>query len=366
MARLVIWISLAFLIYVYFGYPLVLSVWRRFAARPVRKGFWEPTVSILIAAHNERDTIERKILNCLQLDYPPEKLQIVIALDAPTDGTDAIAGAYESDQVRIVNLRRHVGKSGALNHAVAASRGAILVFSDARQRLDRGAIRELVANLHDPDVGSVSGELVLMDERGNEASDGLGIYWRYEKWMRAREAEIHSMMGATGAIYAIRRELYRRIPADTILDDVYIPMRIVLRGQRAVFDGAARAYDHVSATPEIEYGRKVRTLMGNFQLLAQMPALLSPMRNPVWVQFMSHKVARLFVPYVLLVLLAANLFEREGPYAWLLAAQSIWYFLTVAGRLLSRPDPMSHSVSHSVSQSVSQAVAAIPIDGGQQ
>ena len=339
MAHLSIWSSLAFLLYVHLGYPLVLYVWRRLAARPVKKGFWEPTVSILIAVHNERATIEQKLLNCLQLDYPLEKLQVVVALDGPTDGTDAIVARYQGETVRAVALSQHQGKSGALNHAVAASSGEILVFADARQLFDRGALRQLVANFCDPEVGSASGELVLLDENGREASDGLGIYWRYEKWMRALEAEIHSMMGATGAIYAIRREFYQPLPPDTILDDVVVPMGIVLRGKRAVFDGAARAYDRISASPEIEYGRKVRTLMGNFQILTTMPALLSPVHNPVWLQFMSHKVARLLVPYFLVVLFVANAFALERPYLWLFAAQSCWYLMAAAGVFLSRQVP---------------------------
>lgn len=335
MAHFLIWSSLAFLVYVHFGYPLVLFVWRRLAARPVKKGYWEPTVSILIAAHNERDTIEAKLLNCLQLDYPPEKLQIVVALDAPTDGTDVIVAGYDSARVSSVTLLQHKGKAGALNHAVVAARGEILVFADARQSFERGALRELVTNFRDPEVGCASGELVLLDEDGREASDSLGIYWRYEKWMRAQESEIHSMLGATGAIYAIRRELYKPMRSDTILDDMAIPMNIVLCGKRAVFDGAAHAYDRVSASPEIEYGRKVRTLMGNFQLLARMPALLSPFHNPVWMQFMSHKVARLLVPYFLVVLFIANMFAH-GAYLWLFVAQCSWYLLTFVGSFLSR------------------------------
>ena len=351
MAHLLIWSSLAFLLYVHFGYPLLLDLWRRVAGRPVKKGFWEPTVSILIAVHNERHTIEAKLLNCLQLDYPDDKLQIVVALDAPTDGTDAIVAGFDcgvlsSEMVSVVKLDQHKGKAGALNHAVVAARGEILVFADARQSFDHSALRELVANFHDPQVGCASGELILLDDDGREASDGMGIYWRYEKWMRAQESEIHSMLGATGAIYAIRRELYKPMRPDTILDDMAIPMSIVLGGQRAVFDGAAHAYDRVSASPEIEYGRKVRTLMGNFQLLARMPALLSPFHNPVWLQFMSHKVARLLVPYALVILFVANMFAH-GAYVWLFAAQCAWYFLTGVGSLLSRWSPARDAVAMS-------------------
>jgi cellulose synthase/poly-beta-1,6-N-acetylglucosamine synthase-like glycosyltransferase len=342
MAHLLIWSSLAFLLYVHFGYPLLLDLWRRVAARPVKKGFWEPTVSILIAVHNEKDTIEAKLLNCLQLDYPDEKLQIVVALDAPTDGTDAIVAGFHgisSEMVSVVKLAQHKGKAGALNHALMTARGEILVFADARQSFEHSALRELVANFHDPEVGCASGELILLDENDREASDGMGIYWRYEKWMRAQESEIHSMLGATGAIYAIRRELYKPMRPDTILDDMAVPLSIVLGGQRAVFDGAAHAFDRVSASPEIEYGRKVRTLMGNFQLLARMPALLSPFHNPVWLQFMSHKVARLLVPYALVILFVANMFAH-GAYVWLFAAQCAWYFLAGLGSLLSRWSPL--------------------------
>jgi biofilm PGA synthesis N-glycosyltransferase PgaC len=336
MAHFLIWSSLAFLVYVHFGYPLLLNVWRRLAGRPVKKGFWEPTVSILIAVHNERDTIEAKLLNCLGLDYPLEKLQVVVVLDAPTDGTDAVFAGHDTGTVSVVTLSERKGKAGALNHAVPAARGEILVFADARQLFDRGALRELVANFHDPDVGCASGELVLLDENGREATDGMGIYWRYEKWMRAQEAEIHSMLGATGAIYAIRRKFYKPMRSDTILDDMAVPMNIVLCGKRAVFDGAAHAYDRVSASPEIEYGRKVRTLMGNYQLLARMPGLLSPIHNPVWLQFFSHKVARLLVPYALVVLFVANMFALNGPYLALFAAQCSWYLLAGVGGFLSR------------------------------
>jgi len=340
MAHIIIWISLAFLLYVHIGYPLVLLMWRRIAPRPVNKGFCEPSVSILIAARNERDRIEAKIANCLQLDYPQEKLQVLLALDAPSDGTDEVAWKYADKVVNVLSFSQHKGKAGTLNLAAAAAKGDILVFADARQQFDRRALRELVANFHDPSIGAVSGELMLMDENGLEAADGVGLYWRYEKWIRAQEAEIHSIMGATGSIYAIRRELYTPIPLDTILDDVAIPMSIVLRGKRAVFDGSARAYDRLSASLELEYRRKIRTLTGNYQVLARMPALMSPLHNPVWLQFISHKVGRLLVPYFLVLLFVTNLFALSGAYLALFCLQSAWYMMACAGSLLSRRTPV--------------------------
>ena len=176
------------------------------------------------------------------------------------------------------------------------------------------AIRELAGNFADDTVGAATGELLLLDRSQGEAKSDVGIYWRYEKAIRSLETEIHSVLGATGAIYAIRRELYRDIPEDTLLDDVLIPMRIVLGGKRAVFDTAAKAYDEVACCPQAEYGRKVRTLAGNYQLLTQMPHLLIPGVNPVFFQFISHKAGRLLVPYALVALFASNLFLLHGFY----------------------------------------------------
>ncbi|HEY3127936.1 MAG TPA: glycosyltransferase family 2 protein [Acidobacteriota bacterium] len=335
MAEPIFWTSFVFIAYIYFGYPVLLILWRRLARRTVRKAYWEPSVSLVIAAHNERDNIERKIANCLDSDYPRDRMQIIVSLDAPTDGTESLAQRYANRrEVEIIYSRLRKGKVAAINAAVKKAEGQILVFGDARQRLDTNAIRELVANFQDSSVGAVTGELILLDENGKEANDGIGVYWRYEKWLRAMEVEIHSMIGATGAIYAIRRELFKELPEDTILDDVAIPLRALLAGKRTIFDPAARAYD-VECTPEMEYRRKVRTLMGNYQLLAQMPELLLPSRNPLFMQFLSHKVGRLFVPYFLAALFLANLFLLSGFYLVFFVLQITWYFLACVGSIVS-------------------------------
>ena len=159
------------------------------------------------------------------------------------------------------------GKAGALNRAMRRATGEIVVFADVRQSFDPKAIRELVANFADAQVGAVSGELLLMDESRQEATTDVGLYWRYEKALRSLESDVHSIAGATGAIYAIRRELYEELPENTLLDDVLTPMRIVLKGKRTVFDPDAKAYDTVACCPLAEYGRKVRTLTGNYQLV---------------------------------------------------------------------------------------------------
>jgi cellulose synthase/poly-beta-1,6-N-acetylglucosamine synthase-like glycosyltransferase len=334
--ELLFWFSLIFVAYVYFGYPLALAVFRRIAARPVKKAYGEPSVSIVIAAHNERLRIEKKLWNCLELDYPRHKLQIVVGLDGPTDGTEVIVRQYMPRGVELVHMKEHRGKASALNCAMERATGQIVVFTDVRQKFDRAALRELVANFSDKTVGAVSGELILMDGSNNESKSDVGLYWRYEKLIRSMESDIHSVAGATGAIYAIRRELYQVLPENTLVDDVLVPMRIVFGGKRVVLDATAKAYDVVACCPMAESGRKVRTLAGNYQLIMQLPQLLLPWRNPIFFQFISHKLGRLLVPYALIALLVSNLCLLHGIYAWFLGFQGVWYVFACVGYLQSR------------------------------
>ena len=342
-AKVTFWLSLAAVAYVYFGYPLLLLAWRRLANRPVARGPWEPRVTIVIAAHNEAACIGAKIRNCLGLEYPAGKLRLVLSLDGPTDGTERIVESFgDEPRLRVVHSEEQRGKAAALNAALPLADGEVVVFADARQRLDTDAIRHLVADLADPSVGVAGGELLLADA-DDGAADGVGLYWRYEKLLRRLESDIHSMLGASGALYAIRRELLAPIPDDTILDDMLIPLRAVLAGQRVVFEPRAQAFDK-ACHPAREYRRKVRTLAGNYQLLTQMPALLDPRRNPVFLQFVSHKLGRLVVPYFLVLLLASSAFlalTRGGIYALAFWAQAAVYLLALAGSLAAgRSDDM--------------------------
>jgi cellulose synthase/poly-beta-1,6-N-acetylglucosamine synthase-like glycosyltransferase len=266
-----------------------------------------------------------------------------VSLDAPTDGTDAAVLKYAEQGVDVVYCPVRRGKAEALNCGVAVARGEIVMFADAEQRLERSAVRELVANFADESVGAVSGALVLLDAQAKEASDGVGLYWRYEKKLRAMESDIHSVPGATGAIYAIRRELFTPLPTGTILDDVVVPMRIVLGGKRAIFDPSARAYGAVTQTPDMEYEKKKRTLTGNYQLFAEMPELLVPWHNPIFVQLMSHKVGRLIVPYCLAVLFISNLFLLDGLYRVALVIQVTWYIMACVGWFVSQRGEVSRA-----------------------
>jgi biofilm PGA synthesis N-glycosyltransferase PgaC len=335
MAETVLWLSLLCIIYVYVGYPLVLMTWRRVMRRKVDKHAWEPAVSLIIAMHNEEHNVRPKLRNCFEMDYPAGRLQIIISLDAPTDGTEALVRQYQDQGVEIISSPIRRGKAAALNSAMTIARGEIVLFADARQLFDSQAVRELVANFADPSVGAVSGELLLLDQDGRQSKNAVGLYWRYEKALRGMESDIHSVPGTTGAIYAIRRNLFTPLPPNTVLDDVVTPLRIVLAGKRAVFDSAARAYDSVTESPEVEYQKKRRTLMGNYDLLTEMPELLLPWRNPIFIQFVSHKLGRLIVPYCLAALFVSNFFILHGLYLTLLAGQMLFYLLACAGWLIS-------------------------------
>ncbi len=340
MMAAIFWLATAVVLYVYVGYPVLLLAWSRLRPRPVHPHASEPPVSVVLAVRDEAEALERKIANLRSLDYPAALMQIVVV----SDGHHRQTAAVLRRNVGVVDALfvRRGGKAQALNAGVEAARYDILVFADVRQRFDRQALHGLVAPLADPTVGGVSGELMLDAEMGEGSADigeGMGGYWRYEKWLRRQESAIGSTMGATGAIYALRKALWRPLPADTILDDVLAPMRAVLAASRVVFSSEALAFDPV-APSGVELRRKIRTLAGNYQILRLEPRLLNPFRNPVWIQFMSHKVGRLLVPYALMALLIASaLLTTTSPfYALAFVAQLVFYALAAYGAYLSRRD----------------------------
>ncbi|MBZ0166596.1 MAG: glycosyltransferase family 2 protein, partial [Candidatus Omnitrophica bacterium] len=246
------WCSLFLVVYCYALYPLALAVVASLSDRRVAKKECLPGVSVVISVWNEEDVIEAKLRNFLALDYPADKFEILIGSDGSTDRTNEIVKSIGDERVTLIENTERRGKMATLNTLVARARNEVVVFTDARQVFERNAIKELVANFHDPHVGCVSGELMFSQKEGATAR-GINLYWNYEKFMRDRESRIHSMLGATGAIYAIRRELYPTVPEDIVLDDVYVPLKIVAEGYRAIFDGSARAYDEVADSPREEY-----------------------------------------------------------------------------------------------------------------
>jgi biofilm PGA synthesis N-glycosyltransferase PgaC len=336
--KILFWLSLLFILYTYIGYPLILWVGVKIRVMPVQKRYHEPFVSMVIAAFNEDKFIKRKIENSLDSDYPKDKLEMIIVSDGSNDGTNDIIKGFQTRGIKVLSYPERRGKPTALNLGVAEARGEIVFFTDARQILDKNSIRELVANFSDPQIGAVSGELMLISEDNNVSSEGMGLYWKIEKWMREKESQIHSMLGATGAIYAIRKSIFSPIPYETILDDMLIPLRGVLKGYRATFDRSAKAYDISTRDLGEESKRKVRTLGGNFQLIKLEPRLMAPFSNPVFFQFVSHKVFRLIVPFAMGLCFLTNLFLSSTFYILTLIVQCLFYL----GAILAPWAPENH------------------------
>jgi cellulose synthase/poly-beta-1,6-N-acetylglucosamine synthase-like glycosyltransferase len=339
------WISALIVGYVYVGYPCLLAVWARLVDRQPRlsafdDGRW-PSISIIIAARNEARRLPERVKNLLDQAYPGPQ-EIIVISDGSTD-RPGVALAEFGSAVRLIQLPAG-GKPLALNAGVANATGDVLVFADARQRFAPGALAALVSNLSDPRIGGATGELLLdceeQDPVDTRVGEGIGLYWKYEKWMRRNESRVWSTLGATGAIYALKRICWTPLPSGTLLDDVLEPMRAVLSGYRIVFDDRAIAYDRASADAAAESRRKTRTLAGNYQILAQEPRLLLPIVNPVWLQYASHKIGRLLAPWALVGLFASSLTLARGNtlFAVPLFAQGIFYGLALAGAIFQQSE----------------------------
>jgi poly-beta-1,6-N-acetyl-D-glucosamine synthase len=333
MSVIVFWLAVGLLAYAYLGYPLLILAWATFRPRRHRECESEPPVSLLVVAHNERVAIGAKIRNCLSIDYPKDRLQIIVASDGSSDDTVRIARSFESQGIDVVAFGRHCGKAAVLNHVVPQLRGEIVMLADARQRVDAAALRTLVRPFADPHVGAVSGELMLNENAASCVGGGVGFYWRYEKLIRRSESAVDSTIGATGALYAIRRALFVPIPEDTILDDVLVPLRIAQQGYRILFDRRARVFDRVVASSRQELSRKARTIAGTFQLFARERWLFNPLRNRLWFQTVSHKALRLLLPPLHLAALMANanLLDESPVYLWTFAGQVTFYATALAG-----------------------------------
>ncbi len=345
-AAALFWLSGAALVYTFAGYAWLMR-WLGRSARwghralpaPGRDGCPQPSVTCVVVAFNEGARIAARAANLLAADYPAEKLSLIVVSDGSTDDTAARVRALGEPRVTLIEQPARAGKAAGLNAALAQCRSELVVFADARQRFDARTIGNLVRHFADPAVGAASGSLEI-----EAAESGVGqavdAYWRMEKRLRADEARFDSCIGCTGAVYAIRRELFVPIPEDTLLDDVVIPMQIALQGRRVLHDPEAVAFDPQSLEPALEQSRKRRTLAGNFQMLFRHPHWLLPWRNRLWWQLISHKYLRLAAPALMAITFAANLALLGNPfYRVLLAAQVAFYLCSIIGmtiRLKSR------------------------------
>ncbi len=357
--RWVFWTAVALIAYTYVGYMAWLWVWARLRPRPVKRAAQEPLVSIVMVVRNEECVLEAKLRNLLELDYPRDRCQVVVVSDGSTDRTEAILREYAQEpRVQVVLNQLSQGKACGLNDAMAIAQGEVIVFTDARQKIEPGAIRLLVENLADTEVGCVSGELMLGNPESGEAKQGMGLYWRIEKEIRQLEAASGSVVGATGALYAAKRELLSDLPKGTILDDVYLPMLVVREGKRAVFEPRARAWDCPDMGARREFNRKVRTLSGNYQLMQTAPWLLSR-ENPIRFRFVSHKLLRLAVPFALATALVASMFLAGVVYRAALILQLLFYGLSLLALLRLNWGPLARMADASLTFVLLNSAAAV-------
>lgn len=333
--EVVYWCGVGAVVYPYAVYPALLALRARIGPRPVRRaggGETLPTVSVVLVVNNEEEAVTRRVGEFTRTIADGGLTgEIVVVSDGSTDGTVRAARAFEGGPVpvTVIDLAANVGKAAALSVGCEAAVSQVIAFADARQTWAVDALTRLLENFADPEVGAVSGELMVESAPGVLA--GVGLYWRYEKLIRRNESRVHSTVGVTGAIAAVRRALFRTVPAGTILDDVFWPLGVAMSGYRVVFDGRAHAFDRLPDAVNAELRRKIRTLAGNFQLVARLPTALLPWRNPVWFALISHKLMRLVVPWAFLAtaVLAAVLGGRV--YHGLLALQAALTALGLAG-----------------------------------
>ena len=354
----VFWGAGALLTYTYFGYAAWLWFRSRYYRTEVHASSQTPSVSIVMIVRNEAAVIERKLRNLLELDYPAKLCEIIVVSDGSTDATNDILSQYANDlRVRVRLNPDSRGKAAGLNDAIAMARFEIVLFTDARQKIEPGAIRLLAETFADVNVGCASGELMLGDPTSGEAARGMGLYWRIEKGIREMESASGSVVGATGALYAVRRHLLVPVPPGTILDDVYIPMHVARQGSRVIFVPSARAWDVVDQGSGREFSRKVRTLTGNYQLVQLAPWLLSG-SNPIRFEFISHKLLRLFAPFALAAAFMASLLLPQPVYRIALALQLGFYVLSVISMMNLARGPVA-SVADAASTFVVLNTAAL-------
>jgi cellulose synthase/poly-beta-1,6-N-acetylglucosamine synthase-like glycosyltransferase len=316
------------LLYAMVGYPLLLATVVRRVAPEIRKNNeFRPTVTVILAVHNGEEFIHAKLESLLGLDYPAALTDILVVSDGSTDATDAIVSSFASRGVRLLRAP-HGGKAAALNLGIGHASGEILFFTDVRQVIHPAALSHLVANLADPSVGAVTGELRMLNpNRSGEQAD-MELYWRYELWARRCHSRIDSVFTATGCIYAMRRSLAEPIPPDTLSDDALIPLGAFFRGYRVVFDPASVAFDY-PAVEGMEFRRRLRTLAGLWQLYIRLPRLFTR-ANRMRFHFLSHKFIRLLLPWATLASLAATVaLPDSAPRTFLLLDELVLILLAV-------------------------------------
>jgi cellulose synthase/poly-beta-1,6-N-acetylglucosamine synthase-like glycosyltransferase len=334
---IVFWSFFGLMFYAYIIYSILIWLLAKWFGRQIDdpKGPQNlPSISLLIAAYNEEAVIEKRIQNALAMDYPGEKLEIVVASDGSSDATPVIVRNYADRNVKLFDFSNRRGKAAVLNSALREVNGEIVLLSDANTLIDSCAARKLVRWFQDPQVGVVCGRLVLTDSHTGKNSDGL--YWKYETFLKRCEGRLGALLGANGAIYAIRKELYSPIANDTIIDDFVIPLSAKLRTDRAiVYDCEAVAREETAPDFRSEFRRRSRIGAGGFQSIGVLWKLLNPRHGWVAFTYFSHKILRWLGPMFMIGLLVSNIFLLDVPlYGWLFLGQIGFYAFSIVGHFI--------------------------------
>jgi cellulose synthase/poly-beta-1,6-N-acetylglucosamine synthase-like glycosyltransferase len=335
----IVWLAIAFLVYAYGGFALVVAAAGLWLRRRVRKLPITPSVTVVIAAYNEENVIAERLENALAFDYPRDRLQILVASDGSTDRTEEIVASYASRGVLLLALPRR-GKIRTLNAAVARATGKILVFTDANIMCRPGTLRAMVANFADPTVGGVAGHTTYtLDPSSESSSHGERLYWRYDTWLKKIESQTGSIVSAHGGLYAIRRVLFRPVPDGAVTDDFAISTAVIAQGYRLVFEPDALASEVAVPLAQREFRRRVRLITRGLRSVFLRRRLLNPRKYGFYaVVLASHKLARRLVPFALVILAAASVAAwPHGPiYRAAVLGQALFYGTALVGYLLRR------------------------------
>lgn len=336
--KITFWTALVLMVYAYCLYPVLLWLLERlFKAPKFLSNNDCPAVSLIVTAYNEEKVIESRIRNCLALDYPKDKLEIIIASDGSTDKTTEIVQKYASEGVVLHAYSERRGKVNALNETVPRAKHSIVLFSDANTMFTRQAVKKLVPHFADPNVGCVCGGLQFISAQGSTTGELEGIYWRYEIFLKKMEGKRGALLGANGAIFAIRKGLYQPLESDTIIEDFVLPMRILQKGFACLYAPEASAIEEAAHKIVQEKQRRIRIGAGDFQALFRLLPMLNPLRGFPALAFFSHKVLRWLAPFFLIIAFVTNIFllTSGGVYVFIFILQCVFYLAALAGQLMA-------------------------------
>ncbi|MCH8566891.1 MAG: glycosyltransferase family 2 protein [Balneolales bacterium] len=345
MSEIVFWVGIIIVLYTYVGYGFVISVMAALFGKKNKLteaeiAAYEPAVTLIVAAWNEADWIKAKAENMHQLDYPVDKMEIIFCTDGSDDGTPDLLSAYPG--FKVLHKPERAGKIAAMERAVEHANNDILIFSDANALLNPEAVRNIVKHYANKEIGAVAGEKrIIMGEEEAASGAGEGIYWKYESYLKKKDFEFYSVVGAAGELFSVRKSLYEAVEPDTLLDDFMISLRVAAKGYRVAYAPDANASEKPSAHASAEMTRKIRIAAGGIQSIVRLRHLLNPFPNPkLWFQYVSHRVLRwTLAPLLLPVLFIFNVylaFSEGQIYQLILALQLLFYFFALMGYMLER------------------------------